>query len=65
MSKVVLKDQSNDRCLNLTSYAAVLQHPTCFFFALDFFQLTPGGGCMSSRLLPTLLLACTPLVPAN
>jgi hypothetical protein len=37
--------------------------PTCFFFAFDFFQLTPGGGCMSSRPLPTLLLACTPPAP--
>lgn len=34
--------------------------PTCFFFALLFFQLTPGGGCMSSSPLPTLLLPCTP-----
>jgi hypothetical protein len=31
------------------------KHTLSFFLALLFFQLTPGGGCMSSIPLPTLL----------
>jgi hypothetical protein len=45
----------------LLAYCA--HNMTCFFLALLFFHDTPGGGCRSSRLLPTLLLGCT-LPPA-